>query len=285
MGDMNKRIKYSDNEIATKTQRYYIKVAGFTIKIVLEPTEQIIFKRHVVEAIQKTWRKGGFLKITSSTKIDFEIRFTSVPNQMGIIEKNNGKDHYYLALRRDFASRKIIAFYFTSLPVLQILMREILSFLVEKDGFLLHASSCQDKKGNLKLFLAPSGGGKTTTANLLSKGRFCMKFSDDLLIIRRKKGKWFFFSPPLIEKGTYPVEKKAKSAEMYFVKKSDHASKEPLMRKNKILKTIINQIWVRSEKLEKKTLVNAMSFVAENEFYLLKATLNAKVMQKLLYEN
>ena len=72
---------------------------------------------------------------------------------------------------------------------------------------------------------------------------------------------------------------------MYFVKKSDHAFKEPLIEKDKILKVIINQIWVRSERLEKETLANAMSFVAENEFYLLKATLNAKVMQKLLYED
>jgi len=281
---MNKKIRYSDNEIAEKTQYLFIKAAGFVTKIVLEPTEQVIFKRNVIEGIQETWSKGGFLKKASSTKADFEIRFSSIPGQMGIIEKNSGKDHYYLALRRDYASRKVIVFYFTSLPVIQILMKEILSFLVRKDGFLLHASSCQDKKGNLKLFLASSGGGKTTTANLLSEDRICTKFCDDIIIIRKMKGKWFFFSPPFIEKDALPVKRKAKSAEMYFVKKSRSASKEPLIEKDNTLREIIEQIWTRSGKLEKETLVSAMSFVAENKFYLLKATLNAKVMRKLLYE-
>lgn len=282
---MNKRVKYSDSEIATKTQDFYIKVAGFTIKIVLGPAEQIIFKRNTIESIRKTWEKGGFLKTTSSIKPDFEIRFASTASEMGIVEKNNGKDHYYLAVRRDFASRRVEVFYFTSLPALTILMKEILSFLVKNDGFLLHASGCQDKKGNLKLFLAPSGGGKTTAVNLLSKGKACVKFSDDILVVRKKKEKWYFFSPPFIEKDIFPTKRKTKLAEMYFVRKSKLASKKLLTKKDNVLSEVLRQIWVSSGKLEKETLASAMSFVAENEFYLLKATLNAKVMQKLLYED
>ena len=204
---------------------------------------------------------------------------------MGILEKNNGKDHYYLALRRDFSSRKVTVFYFISLPILQILMKEIVFFLVKKDGFLLHASSCQDSKGNLKLFLASSGGGKTTTANLLSRGRACVKFSDDSIIIRKIKREWFYFSPLTIEKDTLPIKKKAKKAEIYFIKKDDVVSKELLVGKDSVLKEFLKQIWISTGKLDKEILINAMSFVAENKFYLLRATLNAKDMQKLLYEN
>ncbi len=281
---MDKKIEYSDNEIAERTQYYFIKTAGYVIKIVLEPAEQIFFKRNIINSIQETWGRGGFLKKTSSIKPDFEIIFASTASEMKIVQKNDGKDHYYLTLRKDFASRRVIVFYFTSLPTLTILMKEILSFLIKNDGFLLHASSCLDNKGNLKLFLASSGGGKTTIANLLSKSKFCTKFGDDMVIVKKVKGRWFFFSPPYIEKDALPTKRKAELAEMYFVKKSRLASKELLAKKDNVLGEILKQIWASSGKLEKKVLINAMSFVVENKFYLLKTTLNAKVMQKLLYE-
>lgn len=281
---MNMRTRYLDKEIAEKTQYFYIGAAGFVIKMILEPAEQICFKRSVIEGILKTWGKGGFLR-RASAKVDFEIRFTHTSNQMGILERNDGKDHYYLALQRDFVSRKATAFYFTSLPALQILLKEILSFLVKKDGFLLHASGCQDKKGSLKLFLALSGGGKTTTANTLSKSNICTKFCDDMIVVRKREEKWFFYAPPFIEKDALPIKKRAKAAEMYFVKKRKSASKELLLAKDNVLREVLRQIWTDSGKLEKQTLANAMSFVAENKFYLLKATLNVKTMQKLLYED
>lgn len=282
---MNKRIKYSDSEIATKTQYYFLKIAGFVIKIVLEPAEQIIFKRNMIEDIIDTWGKGGFLKVSSSAKIDFEIKFESSAEKMGILEKRNGKDHYYLVIRRNISSKQVVVFYFTSLPTLQILLKEILSLLLEKDGFLLHASSCQDKKGKLKLFVASSGGGKTTTANSLAKSKACFKFGDDIVIVRNIKGKWFYFSPPFIEKDALPIKRLANKAEVYFVKKTKTPSIKELKDKSIVLKEILRQTWVSSGKLKNETLTRVISFVMENRFYLLGATLNAKAMQKLIYEN
>jgi len=282
---MNSRTKYSDKDISTKTQHYLLKTAGFVIKIILEPTEQIIFKRNMIQSIIDTWGAEGFLKTTSSAKIDFEIKFEPTAGTMGILEKRKGRDHYYLAVRRNIPSKQIIVYYFTSLPTLQILLKEILSFLVEKDGFLLHASSCQDKNGKLKLFVASSGGGKTTTANSLAKGNVCLKFGDDIVIVRKIKGRWFYFSPPFIEKDALPTKRQASKAEIYFIKKTKTASKKVLANKGIVLKEILKQIWVSSEKLEKVTLINAISFVMENKFYLLGATLNVKAIQKLVYEN
>lgn len=276
---------YSDKEIATNTQHLFLKTAGFVIKIVLEPAEQVFFKKSTIENIQKTWGRSGFLHKSSSKKPDFEIRFASDAKDMGIIEKNEGKDHYYLSLRRNYSSRKAVAYHFTSLPLLTILLKEILSFLLRKDGFLLHASACKDTKSNLKLFLASSGGGKTTTANLLSKGKSCTKFSDDIVVVRKMKEKWYYYSPCFVEKDSLPMKKEARSAEIYFVKKSQEASVAEIKDKKNVLKEILKQIWVNSRKLEKDVLTTAMSFVADNDFYLLRTTLSARDMQKLLYEN
>jgi hypothetical protein len=279
-----KKDLFSDREIAEKTQEFFLEVAGFAIKMVLEPSEQIFFKYKLVEAIQQVWGKGSFLGKTSKTW-DFEIRFVSRANQMSIIQRERGKKHYYLTFQRDFTSRKVIAFYHTSLPTFQILLREIMAFLLLRDGFLLHASSCQDEKGNLKVFLAPSGGGKTTIANLLSKTKAFVKFSDDILLIRKVKGEWFFFSPPFVEKEMLPTKRKAKNIEIFFIKKSKSPSKEKLDENNKILRFILKQVWVRKEKLEKQTLANVMAFVAENEFYQLRTVLDLKKMRKVLHED
>jgi hypothetical protein len=279
-----KKNSFSDREIAEKTQEFFLEVAGFAIKMVLEPSEQIFFKHKLIEAIQQVWGKGSFLGKTSKTW-DFEIRFVSRANRMRIIQKERGKKHYYLTFQRDFTSRKVIAFYHTSLPAFQMLLREIMAFLLLRDGFLLHASSCQDGKGNLKIFLAPSGGGKTTTANLISKTKTFVKFSDDILLIRKVKGKWLFFSPPFVEKEMLPTKREAKNIEIFFIKKSKSPSKEKLDENDKILRFMLKQIWIRKEKLEKQTLANVMAFVVENEFYQLRTVLVLKEMQKVLYED
>ncbi len=277
-------MRYSEKYLKEQAQVFFLKIAGFIIKIVCEPTEQVFFKRKLIEAIQQVWDKGGFLGKTSKTW-DFEIRFVSRASRMRIIQKEGGKKDYYLTSERDFKSRKAIVFYHTSFFVLQILLKEIMAFLLMRDGFLLHASSCQDEKGNLKAFLAPSGGGKTTIANLISKARTFVKFSDDILLIRKTRGKWLFFSPPFVEKEMLPTKRKAKDIEIFFIKKSKSPSKEKLNENDKILRFILKQVWVRKEKLEKQTLANVMAFVAENEFYQLRSVLDLKEMRKVLYED
>jgi hypothetical protein len=275
---------YSEKLLEEKAQIFFLRIAGFVVKIVCEPTEQVFFKHKFIEAIRQIWGKGGFLGRASKTW-DFEIRFVSQAKRIRIIQRERGKKHYYLTFQRDFASRRVIAFYHTSLLTFQMLLREIMALLLLRNGFLLHASSCQDEKDNLKIFLASSGGGKTTIANLISKMKNCVKFSDDILLIRKVKGKWLFFSPPFVEKEMLPTKRKAKNIEIFFIKKSKSPSKEKLDGNEKILRFMLKQVWVRKEKLEKQTLANVMAFVAENDFYQLRSTLDSRQMRKVLYED
>lgn len=270
--------------MALSAQTLYIQVAGFVIRLVFEPTESVFFKRKFLKGVQEIWGKGGFLRATTK-KADFEIRFVRDASQIEILQKERGTKHYYLTFQRDFGSRKVSTFYYIGTPALQMLLREILAFLVSKDGFLLHASSCLDESGNLFVFLAPSGGGKTTVADLLSKLSGFVKFSDDMLIVRKVRNKWVFFSPPFVEKDDLPTKRKTEAAKIFFVRKSNSASEEKISDKRKILKLVLKQLWLRSGEIERKTLSTAISFASENDFYMLKSSLSTEEMQRVLDEN
>lgn len=275
-----KKSDYSDKELKDNIQSFFLGTAGFVIEIVLEPTEQVFFKRKLIEDLKQIWGKGGFFQ-RRAKNIDFEVKFTSGENHMELFQKEKGKHHYYLTSKRDFSSHKIKTFYHIGLLVFQIILKEILTFLVAKDGFLLHASGCWDKKGDLKIFMASSGGGKTTIANLLT-GKKWSKFSDDALIVRRIDKKWVFFSPPFVEKERLPVNKKFSKAEIFFIKKAKKPARLELSDENETLRLVLQQIWLKTKELDRKTLANVMIFVKENRFYRLETILDEEKMRKLL---
>jgi len=112
-----------------------------------------------------------------------------------------------------------------------------------------------------------------------------VKFSDDLLLVKKARGQWLFFSPPFVEKELLPIKRKAKEVEIFFIKKSKRPSKRKLDGNDKILASVLKQVWVRKDRLEKETLANVMAFVAENDFYQLRTVLDLKKMQKVLDES
>ncbi len=279
-----KATSYKSEKLGSESQELCLTVAGLVIRLFFEPAEQIYYQQKLLEATYGLWQKGGFL--TKKKDWDFEIRFRSEADKMKIIERDSGKKHYYLTFIRDFANKKFVTDYSIGLPALMMALREVIAFLLErKSGLLLHASSCLDEKGILHIFLAPTGGGKTTVADLLSSLKIFTKFSDDLIIARKVKGKWSFFSPPLIEKDFLPTKRKAEKAKIYLVKKGKVASKQKIADKSKILKIILKQLWLRTKEIDKKTLSSAMRFSSENEFCLLRSTLDLKEMRRVINEN
>ena len=274
---------YSDLNLKEKEQLLFIKIAGFVIKIVLQPTEKIYYKRRIIEEINNIWGNGGFIK-KRGRKSDFEIIFCSKENEFELLSKKKDKKHYYLTFERDFAKKKVFTFYSASFLQLQLIIKEIVSCLLANNGFIIHGSSCLDKMGKLHIFLAAAGGGKTTISNLL-EGEGFTKFSDDSLIIRKVKDKWGFYSPPYIEKIYLPIKRETSDARLYFLEKAKKESKRKIAKKDKLVKLVLEQIWLVSEKVNKKLLKNVLEFVNENDFWRLNATLNAKRMKGVIYED
>lgn len=89
--------------------------------------------------------------------------------------------------------------------------------------FLHAAGVCMKSKGII--FLAPSGGGKTTIAKLARNSGYQV-FSDELLLIKQKKENFYFFSYPLSHKvgksGSVLFDQECcKVGSIYFLKKGE----------------------------------------------------------------
>lgn len=265
-----------------KPQTICLEAAGLTISLVFEPCEQIFFKQRLFDAIG-FWRKAGFIK-KSSKKSDFQIIFRQDDkNSVEIHQKDN--KHYYLTFVRDFEKRRVETYYHIGLIELQILLKEVFAFLLEKNnGFMLHASGVIGEKKNLKLFMAKTGGGKTTVSNLLAGSRKYKKFCDDVVVVKKIGKKWNYFSPPFVEKTHISTKTRASKAKLYFVKKSKKASVKPVNNKSATTKRFLEQVWFREETVGPKGLSLVLEFIENNDFYLLNSVLNTSRLKGVLNE-
>ena len=257
---------------------YFLSQAGFTVKVVFKPTEFGYAREVLISSFKKAW--ASFL-VNKSRNVDFTVVVSSEAGKKEILVRDGGKNYYYLTYARNFKGRKVDTFYTVNLRGLDMLFKEIFAYLLRKDGFLLHASSVVDKKGNLSVFMARSGGGKTTTLNLF-RGAGYAKFGDDIVLVRKIARHWKFFSPPFIEKNELSVKKQASRANLYIVKKA----RKPYLSSTKdgksLLPFLLGQIWLGDGTLERSVLKNALSFLKENNFFKLGVVLDAKRMREIL---
>lgn len=256
-----------------KTEKIYFSVADKVIELVFEPSELTILRENLITNIKRLWGPSGF--ITRKTgKVDFLIRFASDPPEV-LVRKNK---YYYLTYQTVFGRKRVDTSYYLSLSSFQMLVKDVVSYLLEKDGFFLHGSSRVGKDGVLRGFLAPSGGGKTTAASLLPSGY--LRFSDDIFIVKKTAGEWNFFSAPFIEKGNLPKKLKARNAEFYFLNKSKKEGKSFVGRKDILLKKVISQVWLRGP-LTPKLLKLVSRFIKDYKFYELSFNLKSD-LEKIL---
>ncbi|MFZ5932517.1 MAG: hypothetical protein ACOYT7_00295 [Patescibacteria group bacterium] len=274
-------MKYSDSHLKEKTQELYLASAGFVVRLVFSPTEQVFYKRKLVETVREIWGKEGFLRRKGRIP-DFTVEFRPEGGRSEVLVREVEQKFFFLIVKKDFQKKKFSLYYSVSPRLLDVLLREIFVFLLQKEGFLLHCSSLLDKNGILSAFMAHSGGGKTTTANLLSKSR--VVFSDDVVIVRKNKKGWLFSSPPFVEKEKLPLNLKAQKAKLYFVEKGNVASKNKITDKSKILPRFLEQIWQERKGESSFNLGIILKFVRDNEFYNLITTLDKNAMGRVFDE-
>jgi hypothetical protein len=268
--------KNFSNELSKK-ESIFLSFAGFTVKVTFQPTELTVLKESLANTLRHFWLNKGY--ISKKRKADFEVIFVSDEKTEILVR---GKKHYYLISERDFKNKKIYCSYYIGPGEFEIVLREITRFLVKKNGFLLHASSVLNKN-KLLVFLARSGGGKTTAANMISSFKGSRKFSDDSLVVKKEKGKWVFYSTPFVEKNKIFKKSFCKSAKMFILKKNNKAAiKKSEGQKN--LKFILAQIWLREKQVDKDLLRLAMEFAHDNDFYILQTSLQREKMRKVVNE-
>ena len=252
-----------------KAEQIFLNVAGKVIKFYFEPSEQGIIRNTLLSNIKKVWGLSGFISKKPKRK-DFQIRFSSDPPEILV----RGDKYYYLDYKKMLAKRRVDTSYYLSLASLQLLLKDVISYIFEKEGFFLHGSSVIGKDKILRVFLAPTGGGKTTAASLLPSD--FVKFSDDIILVLKVGRDWKFFSPPFIEKKHFPERKEANKAEFYFLKKSKDEGKILLDHPDILLKKLISQIWLRSA-ISERMLKLISQFTKEHNFYQLSFSLKSKL--------
>lgn len=263
----------------TKKKEIYLNIAGFNIKISLLPTELVYLKQVIEEQIERVWLEGGF-GTKKKNKVDFEIIVNDFEGTLQIVPKEKNKKHFYLTFERDFKERKIKSPYFVSIAALNRALKEIIVYLLSGEGFLLHASAVMDKKGEFYIFMAKSGGGKSTLANILSEDESFDKVADDTLIVRKIDKEWVYYSSPLIEKDELPGYAWTKKAKIFFVKKGKKAKAKKTTKD--MLKILLEQLWLMYDKVEEDTLKTAVAFSEDNEFFELTSNLKRKdIIEKI----
>lgn len=246
-----------------------LQIAGFNIKINFhqaKTTHSIFFKTKIYKEIQTFFR--GFIVKKDKVNIDYVINFYEMSHTF--IKKNIGsKNRNFLYLFMEKKSNEVITFYYISLSQLIIILLHIIQkLLADNNGFILHASANIIMNKAL-LFLAPSGGGKSTVAALINKKYNIM--ADDAIIVRKKHGIYYCYQTPFVEKHAYVKKSinKYKINSLYFLRKTKYYDLEKIEDKNYIVTYLSRQL-LTDEKSSANQMNSLLDFVNNfNQFYFL----------------
>jgi len=251
----------------------YLNICDFIVRVVFLETEQVIFQKEWIDFISKHW---GRLVVKNNRKsIDYTITFADLDGGMKLfLQEKDGQ--YHKAIIKPKKNRVEID-YSAGLYLFNGVIRDAVADLVKDTGLLLHASGCVDKQGNLYIFTAVSGGGKSTTSKLLENMGWS-HFSDDLIVIR-KIGKVFrFYRPPFIEKeyGVLGGKFGGNKVSVLVVHKNEEKVRiEKMNNKVEILRVLIGGLrTLEARGVTKKELKLLSDLIDDQKFYNLYRNLS-----------
>lgn len=151
------------------------------------------------------------------------------------------------------------------------------SYLIQNEGFLLHASSI--KKGDYGyVFAGKSGSGKSTVIKIVQNTN--LPLNDDFAIIRKVRGQYYVFSSPFYE--TNPVPRKKLQVPLkgvYFLYKSSRNKVERLTSNSEKISKVMSLVLIPpslnsvtkkdSNYFLERSWQVLEKFVSNNFFYLL----------------
>ena len=219
----------------------YLSIAGFNIKISFHQPENTFFINRLQAAIKTHYQ--GFSLAAAPKKADFEIRicgqrvFEIIPKKIG------GREKSFLNVWEHSGRNKIVTYHHISALQFQYILKNVVLELLARDkGFIIHASA--SKVGDeAVLFTGQPGAGKSTAMSLLHP-KFCA-LADDSAIIRKIKGRFYFFQTPLTEKNSW-VKKGSpgyKIKGVFFLRKSLEFKTERLDNKTAVLERLSKQLF------------------------------------------
>lgn len=245
----------------------YLRLAGFNFQIYFcyrqeEPeASRMVKKFH--QQILKVYRD---FSIKKPSKIDqhIEIHF-KLPIIYPTTINIKGSSMIFFEEKDNL----IIASAHLSLYQFSFLLLTLLQRLLSKNqGFILHASA-SIINGQAYLFLAPSGGGKTTVIRLLS--RKYKPLANDAVAIRQEKNNYIVYQTPLLEEFKPKIKNTVKGfplGKLFLLQKAKYIKVIALKKTSNLIRTLFPQIR-SSNKISKELLYILLKFMEKKSFYRL----------------
>jgi hypothetical protein len=241
-----------------------LSIAGFHIRLIFKDTELLFAKNKLIEGI--TIVHKGFIIHGKNGTPDFTISFVDRKiNDFLHIENGN---KYFINLFEEISNSKISCFYHIDLMQVQLIIRYAIAKLSEKHNvFFLH-SSAVGLNGKVYIFLGHQGAGKSTTANLLV-GKHVL-LADDVSIIRKEGGKYYFYQTPFIERERMERDSKKHIIKgVFFLRKRNFFSLEKIIDKDYILPKTIKQLFANNPGNKNIQAKYVIDFVNQSDFFYL----------------
>lgn len=93
-----------------KAERIFLSIAGKTIEFYFEPSEQVFYKRKLIETIGEIWGREGYL-LKKGKKADFTIEFIPEAGKSEVLVRKLDQKFFFLIARKNFQKRKISLYY------------------------------------------------------------------------------------------------------------------------------------------------------------------------------
>ncbi|OGG16742.1 hypothetical protein A3D78_01440 [Candidatus Gottesmanbacteria bacterium RIFCSPHIGHO2_02_FULL_39_14] len=245
----------------------YLRIAGFNFRIYFcyhqhEPEATLMVRKF---QLQITNAYEGF-RIEKISKIDqkIEVHFRLPVIYPTTISIKGSSLIFFEEKENLIITSAHLSLYQFSFLLLTLLQR----LLSNNQGFILHTSASVIN-GRVCLFLAPSGGGKTTVIRLLR--RKFTPLANDSVAVRWENKKYFIYQTPLLEDfkpkikntvRTYPLGK------LFLLEKAQDIKIVSLKKSSGLIKKVFPQIRI-TNKINKEQLTLFLRFMENNNFFRL----------------
>lgn len=258
-----------------------LMIARWIVELKYVQDEARIYEDNSFSEIVKVWQKisntdSGKLKTSYTIEIEDNDDYIEVMRKEGI-------DYFRLATWEENKKKVKLGRQF-NVSGFNLILRHVLFRLVRNEGFILHGSSAVDDTGKLHIFMAKSGGGKSTTARQVLISRRFRPVSDDLLVILRENGNFVCYSTGLLEKNSLPVNFRFDKFVLYEINKNDKFSLSPVSRNSDKLRIILNQVWFETELTNSSTTKLIFRFAEESQLNRLSLPLGYAKLAEKIYE-
>ena len=138
------------SKIGDMKKKIFINICDFVVRINFLETENVLIQKEWIEQVEKYW--GDLILKRDIGRVDYVVDFVDLNGGVDLfLEKKEGD--YYQTMQRIKKKKKTRIAYSAGLIQFNNVLKDLLLGLIKDDGFLMHASSCVNNKGDVSEYV------------------------------------------------------------------------------------------------------------------------------------